>query len=104
MAGNGPGDIVIGSPPFSERTIMRRVQSSLVALAIVAASPTLLIAQQQAGDANRVVAGGGISVAGWQGRADGGAPMTDAKLTTEGDTFHVVTGPAIGYWHPANVA
>jgi hypothetical protein len=82
---------------------MRRVHSSLVALAIVAA-PALLSAQQQAGDANRVVAGGGIAVAGWQGKADGGAPISDAKLTKEADAFHVVTGPALAYWNPANVA
>jgi hypothetical protein len=83
---------------------MRHVHSSLVALAIAAASPALLLAQAQAGDASRTVAGGGISVAGWQGKADAGAPISDAKLTKEADAFHVVTGPAIGYWNPANVA
>src|SRR4051812_25721805 len=103
MAGGGPDDIVIGRPPFQREETMRRVHSSLVALAIVAA-PAVLSAQQQAGDANRAVSGGGIAVAGWQGKADGGAPITDAKLTKEADAFHVVTGPAIGYWNPANVA
>jgi hypothetical protein len=83
---------------------MHRLHTSLVALAIVAASPALLVAQAQAGDASRTVAGGGISVAGWQGKADGAGAVADAKLTKEGDAFHVVTGPAVSYWNPANTA
>ena len=30
--------------------------------------------------------------------------MKDAKLTQECDTLHVVTGPAVSYWNPANTA
>jgi len=60
-------------------------------------------------DASRVVAGGGISVPQWTGKIDAneersGRTLNDAKLTKEGDTFHVVTGPAVTYWNPANKA
>jgi hypothetical protein len=30
--------------------------------------------------------------------------LNDAKLTKTGDTFHVITGPAVTYWSPANNA
>src|SRR4051812_38571983 len=103
MTSGGPGDMLSVAHPFARGMFMRRAHSSLVALAI-AAAPALLGAQAQQGDANRAVTGGGIAVAGWQGKADGGAAITDAKLTKEGDAFHVVTGPATGYWNPANVA
>src|SRR6185369_6360440 len=55
-------------------------------------------------DANRKVAGGGITVQGWQGKADGTASVSDSKLSKDGDKFHVVTGPASTYWNPANKA
>jgi hypothetical protein len=61
------------------------------------------------GDASRVVAGGGISVPQWTGKVDAneekrGLTLNDAKLSKEGDTFHVTTGPAVAYWNPANKA
>jgi hypothetical protein len=61
------------------------------------------------GDASRVVAGGGISVAQWTGKVDSGEErrgltLNDAKLAKEGDTLHVTTGPAVAYWNPANKA
>ncbi|MGH9645247.1 MAG: hypothetical protein ACRD4E_00400 [Bryobacteraceae bacterium] len=60
-------------------------------------------------DASRAVAGGGISVPQWTGKIDAneeraGRTLNDAKLTKAGDTFHVVTGPAVTYWSPANKA
>ena len=61
------------------------------------------------GDASRVVAGGGISVPQWTGKIDAGEErmgrtLNDAKLSKDGDTFHVTTGPAVAYWNPANKA
>ncbi len=61
------------------------------------------------GDASRAVAGGGISVPQWTGKIDAneervGRNLNDAKLTKEGDTFRVTTGPAVAYWNPANKA
>jgi hypothetical protein len=85
---------------------MRRAYgSALVAVALVLA-PTLTAAQQEA---TRSVAGGGISVPGWKGTIDAGAAragqtINDAKLAKDGDALHVVTGPAVTYWNPANTA
>lgn len=64
-----------------------------------------LIAQ----DTSRAIAGGGISVPGWTGKIDAneerfGRTLNDAKLEKQGDTIHVVTGPAVAYWNPANKA
>ncbi len=61
------------------------------------------------GEASRVVAGGGISVPQWTGKIDAseeraGRNLNDAKLTKDGDTFHVTTGPAAAYWSSANKA
>jgi len=59
--------------------------------------------------ASRSVAGGGISVAGWTGKIDPteqkqGKTINDAKFAKEGAAFHVITGPAVTYWNPANKA
>jgi len=60
-------------------------------------------------DASRAVPGGGISIPQWTGKIDAneersGRTLNDAKLTRDGDTFHVVTGPAVTYWSPASKA
>ncbi|MFI5246740.1 MAG: hypothetical protein ACHQQR_16020 [Gemmatimonadales bacterium] len=79
---------------------MRR--ASVLAFAVIALVPFGL-AQGQA-DASRSVAGGGISVPGWMGVADGGKSINDAKFAAEGNGFHITTGPATTYWNPANKA
>jgi hypothetical protein len=74
-------------------------------------APALLAAQAAApapagapqGDANRAVAGGGITVPGWTGKPDSDV-ITNAKLAPEGAGMHVTTGPAVTYWNPANKA
>src|SRR5436190_2296408 len=63
----------------------------------------------QAQTDTRAVAGGGISVPGWSGKIDAneeksGMTLNSAKLAKEGDALHVVTGPAVTYWNPANKA
>jgi hypothetical protein len=60
-------------------------------------------------ETNRLVAGGGITVAGWQGKIDAdaekqGQTVNDAKLAPVGDGMGVTTGPAVTYWNPKNVA
>jgi hypothetical protein len=60
-------------------------------------------------DTGRSIAGGGISVPGWEGKVDDGAAkagqtVKDAKLAPEGNGMRVTTGPAITYWNPKNVA
>lgn len=60
-------------------------------------------------ETSRGVAGGGVSVPGWTGKIDAkeekaGMTLNSAKLAKEGDALHVVTGPAVTYWNPANKA
>jgi hypothetical protein len=60
-------------------------------------------------ETNRTVAGGGITVPGWQGKIDEsaekqGQSVKDAKLAPEGSGMRVTTGPPITYWSPKNVA
>jgi hypothetical protein len=64
---------------------------------------------QEASEGNRKVAGGGITVKGWQGKVDdsaakSGETVNDAKLSEEGKILHVTTGPAITYWNTKDVA
>ena len=84
---------------------MRQVSGLVIALALASALPGAAAAQ----DGDRSVAGGGIEVAGWQGVVDaraaaGGQGVKDAKLSKKGNVLHVMTGPAITYWNPANTA
>jgi hypothetical protein len=86
---------------------MRRVFGSAFALAAVMLIPGAK-AQAQ-GEVSKGVAGGGITVAGWEGKVDAseaskGMSVKDAKLTKEGNVLHVTTGPATTYWNPANKA
>jgi len=60
-------------------------------------------------ETSRAVAGGGVTVSGWTGKVDAreasqGMTLNSAKFAKEGDAFHIVTGPAITYWNPANKA
>src|ERR1700733_7054904 len=85
---------------------MRLVYVSTIAVSLCVLVAPILNAQ---GDASRAVAGGGISVPQWTGKIDAneeraGRSLNDAKLTKEGDTFHVTTSPALAYWSPANKA
>ncbi|HEX5229310.1 MAG TPA: hypothetical protein VFW44_16455 [Bryobacteraceae bacterium] len=77
----------------------------LVLAAFLVSSLGLLFAQ----DASRVVPGGGVSVPGWTGKIDAneerqGRTLNDAKLSKDGGTLRVTTGPAVAYWDPANKA
>lgn len=70
---------------------------------------TPLLAQQETPETNRKVAGGGISVKGWEGKVDAdaekaGQSPSDAKLAESANVLQVTTGPAITYWNPKNVA
>ena len=66
-------------------------------------------AYAQESETSRKVAGGGITAPGWTGKIDAneekqGQTLNNAKLGTEAHGFHVVTGPAVTYWNPANKA
>ncbi|SRR5579884_3024826 len=87
---------------------MKRIGISRFVLLVASLTiPVLLSAQEQ--ETSRTVPGGGISVPGWKGVVDpneekSGMKVDDAKLTKEGDSLHVTTGPAITYWNPKDVA
>lgn len=90
---------------------MRRIRQWIcpVILCLVAAGSTRAQAPAASQETNRSVAGGGISVPGWQGKIDAsavkqGQTVNDAKLAPEGTGMHVITGPAVTYWNPKNVA
>ena len=91
---------------------MRLVYGSALAMALASLVPLPTSAQAPAGQAqeqNRSVAGGGVTVSGWTGKIDAsaekqGQTIKDAKLEQQGKDLHVVTGPAVTYWNPANKA
>ena len=58
-------------------------------------------------DADRKVAGGGITVKGWQGKVDAnkqGMTVNDSKFASEGGGFRVTTGAAGIFYNPSNTA
>ncbi len=73
----------------------------------IAASLAFAVCTVAAQDADRKVAGGGITVKGWTGKVDAGAAkqgktINDSKLMQMGSDLHVAAGPAAVYWNPAN--
>lgn len=79
--------------------------------ALIAASliPVANFSQTPQQEVSRAVEGGGVKVSGWTGQidakeAEAGMTLNSAKFAKEGDAFHVVTGPAVTYWNPANKA
>lgn len=83
-----------------------RVMNGVMAAVAVAAMTVAVAAGQ---DADRKVAGGGITVKGWQGMIDAGAAkkgatINDSKFMEMGGGFHLTVGPAATYWNPANTA
>jgi hypothetical protein len=81
---------------------MRRAYGSALVAAVAIFVPLGLAAQQ--GEATRTVTDGGIAVPGWNGKADGDGQVKDAKFAKDGDALHIITGPAMVYWNPANTA
>jgi len=85
---------------------MRRAYVSLLPVAALLSFACTSKAQNESA---RAVAGGGISVKGWTGQVDPnearrGQTLNSAKLASEGNSLHVTTGPALGYWNPSNTA
>jgi len=79
---------------------MRLAKASAVAGAaalLISAMAAMPTAQAQQ-DADKKVAGGGITVKGWQGRVDSGnrqnLTITDSKLAPEGQAMRLMTGAA----------
>ena len=84
---------------------MRLVSAATIALAITVLASGVT-AQQ---DLDRVVAGGGITGAGWKGNViDAGSlkqgrSINDSKFAVAGNTITINAGPNNIYWNPANV-
>ena len=88
---------------------MRYVAALTLAVLAVMLLPRANFSQGGQMENSRGVAGGGISVSGWTGKVDAkeeaaGLTLNSAKLAKDGDALHVVTGPAVTYWNPANKA
>ena len=88
---------------------MRYVAAFTLVLLAVMLLPGTNFSQGGQDETSRGVAGGGISVPGWTGKIDAkeeaaGLTLNSAKLAKDGDALHVVTGPAVTYWNPANKA
>ena len=80
----------------------------LLLIAALVFIPTVF-SQGMQDETSRPVAGGGVTVAGWTGKVDAreasqGMTLNSAKFAKESEAFHIVTGPAITYWNPANKA
>jgi len=76
-------------------------------MAIVGLGLTATVLGAQAGDPDKLAAGGGVTAAGWKGRVDPqaakrGATINQDKFVAMGSGFHVTGGPAAIYWNPAN--
>ncbi len=89
---------------------MHLIRHSSIAVALALLMPVFIYAQAPAPmESSRSVSGGGISAPGWMGKIDAnaekaGQTIKDAKLTKEDNALHVMTGPAVTYWNPANKA
>ena len=88
---------------------MRHTCVFALALLAVIFVPTANFSQGPQTETSRGVAGGGVSVPGWTGKIDAkeeaaGMTLNSAKFVKEGEAFHVITGPAVTYWNPANKA
>ena len=88
---------------------MRYVAAFTLVLLAVMLLPSTNFSQGGQDETSRGVAGGGISVPGWTGKIDAkeeaaGLTLNSAKPAKDGDALHVVTGPAVTYWNPANKA
>ena len=88
---------------------MRRTCLFVALIAAASLIPVVNFSQTPQQEVSRAVEGGGVKVSGWTGQIDAkeaqaGMTLNSAKFAKEGDAFHVVTGPAVTYWNPANKA
>jgi hypothetical protein len=85
---------------------MRRDGLKILSIAFFGLAAAALPALAQT-ETSRVVEGGGIHVPGWAGQIDpqeasAGQVLENSRLRAEGEVLHVMTGPAVTYWNPAN--
>jgi len=80
---------------------------TLAAVTMLALGSAVAGAQATNSDPDKVVADGGVKVAGWTGRLDPrpasqGRKITETKFVSLGSGIHVTAGPAAIYWNPSN--
>lgn len=88
---------------------MRVANLSAVVCAAALLVPATAVLRAQ-DDPDRKIAGGGVTVKGWQGKTDPagstsnkqGLTINDSKFAPEGKGFRVTTGAAGLYWNPAH--
>jgi hypothetical protein len=90
---------------------MRQVKNIVSAVTVAIAVTVLAVGvNARQGDPDRVVPGGGITGAGWQGNViDAGSlkqgrSINDSKFVAAGSTITINAGPNNIYWNPAHVA
>jgi hypothetical protein len=90
---------------------MRTIQIIGIGVMVLGLNPATGNAQTPAPaqqDADRKVAGGGVTVPGWKGKEDAGnkqgLTVNDSKFAPEGKGFRLTTGPAGLYWSDKNAA
>ena len=88
---------------------MRYLAALALALLVVGSLTSSHFSQTGQNETSIGVAGGGISVPGWTGKIDAkeaaaGLTLNSAKLSKDGNALHVMTGPAVTYWNPKNMA
>jgi hypothetical protein len=83
---------------------MNRLKSFATALIV-----TLAVGVVVAQDADRKIAGKGITAKGWQGKVDAaaakqGKTVNDSTFMEMGGGYHLQISPAAVYWNPSNTA
>jgi hypothetical protein len=81
--------------------MLHRSCTALSLLLLAAAPLSAQMAGMKDHDPDKKVEGGALP-AGWAGRPDGNAKITDAKFVAMGTGYHVTSGPAAIYWKPAS--
>jgi hypothetical protein len=86
-----------------------RLAHCVISSVVLSLATAAIHAQAPAAPAEvaRSIAGGGITVPGWEGKIDDdaakqGQTVKDGKLAPEGAGMRVTTGPAVSYWNPKN--
>ena len=76
--------------------------SQIIGMGLVVVGLAGAVGAQEAQDADKKVAGGGVTVPGWKGKEDSGnkqgLTVKDSKFAPEGKGFRLTTGPAGLYW------
>ena len=89
------------NPPDRSRFVTRGC--GVARRAVLHKGPLRRLSGSKTADGARAVSDGGIKIPGWNGDVDAaetkaGMGINDAKLSQDGDSLHITTGPAATYW------